>query len=152
MTIDIRGIAPLLEVFDMPAAIHFYRDMLGFELVATSGRGDNSGWAMLRLNGVEVMLNTAYDDGERPALPDPARVAAHRDTCLYFGLEDLDAAYRHLRAQGCDVREPKIAPYGMRQLYVRDPDGFGLCFQWPATQEMQEQWRKWYGPDPGARQ
>jgi len=20
----------------------------------------------------------------------------------------------------------------MKQLYVRDPDGYGLCFQWPA--------------------
>jgi glyoxylase I family protein len=31
------------------------------------------------------------------------------------------------------VNEPKVAPYGMKQLYVRDPDGYGLCFQWPAT-------------------
>ncbi|MGC9950812.1 MAG: VOC family protein [Bryobacteraceae bacterium] len=145
MAIDIRGIAPLLFVFDMPAAIHFYRDVLGFEVVSTSGGGDNCGWALLKLNGVEVMLNTEYDDGERPAVPDPARVTGHADTCLYFGLEDLDGAYQHLRAQGCDVNEPKVAYYGMRQLYVRDPDGFGLCFQWPASREMQEQWRKWYG-------
>jgi hypothetical protein len=24
----------------------------------------------------------------------------------------------------------RLRPYGMKQLYVRDPDGFGLCFQW----------------------
>jgi hypothetical protein len=57
----------------------------------------------------------------------------------------LDGAYQHLRAQGCDVKEPEVAYYGMRQLYVRDPDGFGLCFQWPATHETQDQWRKRYG-------
>ncbi len=91
------------------------------------------------------MLNTAYDEGERPVAPDPARVAVHGDTCLYFGVEDLEGAYNYLLAQGLDVKEPKVAYYGMKQLYVRDPDGFGLCFQWPATPEMSEQWRKRYG-------
>jgi hypothetical protein len=23
-----------------------------------------------------------------------------------------------------------VAPYGMKQMYLHDPDGFGLCFQW----------------------
>jgi glyoxylase I family protein len=68
-----------------------------------------------------------------PAAPDTARIAAHGDTTLYFGCPDVDAAYRHLRAQGVAVKEPKIAPYGMKQLYVRDPDGYLLCFQWPAA-------------------
>jgi hypothetical protein len=29
------------------------------------------------------------------------------------------------------VSEPAIAPYGMKQLYVKDPDGFTVGFQWP---------------------
>jgi hypothetical protein len=29
---------------------------------------------------------------------------------------------------------PKVAPYGMKQLYASDPDGFGVCFQWPVDQ------------------
>ena len=32
---------------------------------------------------------------------------------------------------GLNVNEPKVAPYGMRQLWFKDPDGYGLCFQWP---------------------
>lgn len=27
------GVAPLLQVYDMPTAVSFYRDLLGFELV-----------------------------------------------------------------------------------------------------------------------
>lgn len=38
-----------------------------------------------------------------------------------------------LRAHGVDVKPPTVAPYGMKQLYVRDPDGYTLCFQWRAT-------------------
>lgn len=31
MGVDVRGMAPLLEVFDMPTSVAFYRDLLGFE-------------------------------------------------------------------------------------------------------------------------
>jgi glyoxylase I family protein len=138
MPLDIRGMAPLLQVFDMPAAIRFYRDVLGFELINQSSPGDHFDWALLRFDGVELMLNTAYEEDQRPPVPDPARVVSHGDTCLYFGCEDVDGAYRHLRAHGLNVNQPKVAPYGMRQLYVSDPDGYGLCFQWPAAQQTHD--------------
>lgn len=134
MSIEVSGVCALLQVFDMPASVRFYRDVLGFEIVETSPReGDQFDWGLLRLNDAEVMLNTAYEQEYRPAQPDPSRVAAHRDTCLYFGCPDVDAAYRHLLAHGIAADEPKVAPYGMKQLYVRDPDGYELCFQWPAN-------------------
>jgi len=148
MPIDIRGLAPLLQVFDMPTAIHFYRDVLGFTIFGTSEPGDNCNWAGLRFKGVDLMLNTAYEAGERPAASDPARAAAHADTVLFFGCEDLDGAYQHLRAHGLNVKEPRVAPYGMKQLYVTDPDGYGICFQWPATQELYDQWVAAYGLEP----
>jgi glyoxylase I family protein len=150
MSVNIRGMAPLLQVFDMPTAIHFYRDVLGFKVNATSqpDRGDDVGWAGLSFKGTEIMLNTAYDEGERPPKPDAARVAAHGDTCLYFGCEELDEAYQHLIAHGVRARPAQVAPYGMRQLYTQDPDGYGVCFQWPASQEMHDRWVADYGIKP----
>ena len=72
MAIEIRGMAPLLQVFDMPTSIKFYREVLGFEVVTTSTpRGQHFDWALLRLNGVELMLNTAYEEDERPAVRSP---------------------------------------------------------------------------------
>jgi glyoxylase I family protein len=148
MPIDVRGLAPLLQVFDMPTAIHFYRDVLGFKVAGSSEPGDDCNWALLRLDGTELMLNTAYEADQRPSGPDAARMAAHSDTILFFGCEDLDAAYHHLRAHGLPVKEPKIAPYGMKQLYVTDPDGYGLAFQWPAAQKTYDQWVAAYGLEP----
>jgi len=142
---DIHGVAPLLQVFDMPVALHFYRDVLGFIVSASSEPGDNCNWCGLRLHSAEVMLNTAYEADRRPPGPDPARIASHGDTCLFFGCKDLDAAYQHLRAHGVDLNEPKAAPYGMRQLWFKDPDGYGLCFQWPANQKSKDEWDKAYG-------
>lgn len=114
----------------MPTSLAFYRDKLGFRVTGDSGRGDESGWVMLQLGDATIMLNTAYEDGERPEAPDPARIAAHHDTCIYFGCPDVDAAYAHLLAAGIDAQPPHTAPYGMKQLYVTDPDNYNLCFQW----------------------
>ena len=131
MAIEVRSMSPLLEVFDMPTSLAFYRDKLGFQVTGDSGKGDDSGWVMMELGDATIMLNTAYDDGERPDAEDPARVAAHGDTCIYFSCPDVDAAYEHLKANGLNVDPPSIAPYGMKQLYVLDPDGYNLCFQSP---------------------
>jgi len=135
MALNVRGLCPLLGVYDMPASVRFYRDTLGFEVVTASpnlGAEDKFHWCLLRLGDAELMLNTAYElDDERPVPPDAARVASHEDTCLYFGAPHVDAVYEELRAKGLQLKPPKAAPYGMKQLYLRDPDGFGLCFQWP---------------------
>jgi ankyrin repeat protein/uncharacterized glyoxalase superfamily protein PhnB len=134
---EVGGMAPLIQVYDMPEAIRFYCDGLGFELVQSSEEieapeGRYFHWAWLRLGGANLMLNTAYDAGERPPERDLSRESAHRDTELYFDCPDVDGAYADLRAKGLDVEEPKTAPYGMRQLRLRDPDGYVLCFQSPA--------------------
>jgi glyoxylase I family protein len=118
MALDLRGVTTLLQVYDMPTSVRFYRDVLGFEIVSHSPvlGEDRFHWCWLRLGGAEVMLNTAYEfDEERPVPPDPARVAAHGDTGLFIGCPDVDAA---------------VAPYGMKQMSLQDPDGYGLCFQW----------------------
>jgi glyoxylase I family protein len=136
MSIEIQGVCPLLQVFDMPNSIRFYRDLLGFQVITTSpllsDDQDDVNWAMLRKNGSPVMLNTAYEPESRPAVPEPGRFAGHGDTCLYLGCPDVDGAYAYLRSRGLEVPEPKIAPYGMKQLYITDPDQYSICFQWTA--------------------
>ena len=137
MSIDVRGVCPLLGVYDMPTSVRFYRDTLGFEVVTTSPAlgpdPDKFHWCLLRLGSAEIMLNDVYEfDDDRPVPPDPAQKAAHQHTVLYFGCPDVDRAYEELCAKGVAVGPPKTAPYGMKQLGLKDPDGFGLCFQWRA--------------------
>jgi uncharacterized glyoxalase superfamily protein PhnB len=121
---------PLLQVFDMQTSLNFYRDVLGFAIVEQT---DHDWWAMLRLGGATLMLNTAYEDDERPPSADPKRVRGHSDVSLYFEFHDLDALYTHLRDRGCDVRPPANTSYGLRQMSVTDPDGYALCFTAPLT-------------------
>ena len=135
MAIEVRGLAPLLQVYDMPTSVRFYRDVLGFEVALTDGKPESArDWCLLRLNDVEVMLNTAYEGPERPEKPDPSRMSAHGDTAIFFGCPDVDAAYAHLRARGLAVEEPWITHYGFRNLTLKDPDGYDLVFHWPVDQ------------------
>ncbi len=132
MSIDLRGMTPLIQVFDMATSLKFYCDVLGFDIVQTDSNtvAPNHNWVWLRWDNIDLMLNTAYEYDKRPQSPDPLRIASHGDTALFIGAPDVDAVFEHFRTEGVDVEKPKIAPYGMKQLYVRDPDGFGLCFQW----------------------
>lgn len=134
--IEVRGLAPLLQVYDMPTAVRFYRDQLGFEVVTTSpllGGADRFHWCLLRMGDAEIMLNTTYEfDNQRPTREEHTRNRGHRDTCLYLGCPDVDGAYEQLRSRGVQVQPPTVASYGMKQMYLNDPDGFGLCFQWKA--------------------
>jgi glyoxylase I family protein len=136
MALDIKGMTPLLQVFDMPTSLKFYCDVLGFEIFQTDSKSKapNHDWVWLRLNGADLMLNTAYEADNRPPVADAKRVAAHDDTALYFGAPDVDAVYAHLVAKGIAVNKPTVAWYGMKQLYLHDPNGFSLCFQWRADE------------------
>ena len=132
MVLRIGGFSPLLQVFDMPTSIAFYRDILGFEVVSDVPDGDQCDFAMLKLHESELMLNTAYEADDRPPARDATRINAHADTALFFDCADVDAACAYLRQRGIDVKDPVVRDYGMKQLYLNDPDGYEICLQHPA--------------------
>ena len=131
MTLKIQGMVPLIQVFDMPASLAFYRDKLGFEVIQTSGQGDRSGWVMLKLNDVMLMLNTQFEDEYRPADPDKVRMGYHDDTVFYFGCPDVNAAHNYFLSKAIAVEKPYVTDYGFNAIDITDPDGYHLCFQWP---------------------
>lgn len=118
----------------MPVSLHFYRDVLGFEIDSSTppmDGPDDVDWALLKYNSIELMLNTAYEKDNRPPVPDATRMAAHADTCIYFGCPDIDKMYEHLKSKGLNTSKPTITPYQFRRLELTDPDGYALCFHWP---------------------
>ena len=138
MHLGISGLCPLLQVFDMPASVTFYRDLLGFTMISSSppyGTQDGNPlfhWVLLRCGDAELMLNTAYDEGERPESPDRTRLLGHQDLGLFMSCPDVDEAFRRLTEKGVRCSPPHTATYGMRQTSCSDPDGFRITLQWPA--------------------
>lgn len=139
MNLKIEYLTPLLQVFNMPRSLAFYRDVLGFSVVRDSGNGDDSSWIWLEKDGNHLMLNDQYEPGNVPFECPPGRIRWHNDTCLYLGCEDVDNAYEYLCDRGLEIEPPTIAPYGMKQLYLTDPDGYNICFQWNV--EIADQYR-----------
>ena len=135
MTPKLEGFSPLLQVFDMPRSIAFYRDVLGFEVVDHSPERatDDFDWAMLSFDEITLMLNTTFESDQRPQALSAVHYDVHKDVSLYFGCRDLESAYAWLQKKGVPAEEPRAAPYGMSQLYLKDPDGYVICLQWPSS-------------------
>jgi glyoxylase I family protein len=136
VAIEVHDICALLSVYDMPEAVHFYNELLGFEVVSRSPTYETIDgvehfhWCMLRNGSSYLMLNTEYDTGERPA-ERPAFEEQRFGAWFFFGCEDLDEAKRQLETAGVKCDGPKLAGYGFLTLSFRDPDGHGITLQHP---------------------
>ena len=81
-------------------------------------------WCRLERGGSSVMLQAAdAEDG-------PAK-ARGRGVTLYFVCDDVDAFFEEVLSRGLNVDPPTVAYYGMRQLYVPEPNGYVVCFESP---------------------
>jgi predicted enzyme related to lactoylglutathione lyase len=106
-----------LEVLDLEASVHFYRDVLGIPLGEVA---DESGdpWTRGR------QFRAVWDDGRAVFSLFPARPGGEaRGVRVGFRVRDLDAMHARVAAAGGDVlHPPRRMPWGRLARY-RDPDG-----------------------------
>jgi lactoylglutathione lyase len=99
-------------VNDLERARRFCRDIL--ELSEESASAD---WAVFDLGGKRVVI-------EKVAADDPEHDLVGRLLAVSFAVDDIDAAYRNLRAKGVDFIEPREKQaWGGTLAFPRDPDG-----------------------------
>lgn len=136
MAIEVHDICALLFIYDMPEAVRFYSELLGFEVVSRSPTYETIDgvehfhWCMLRNGSSYLMLNAEYDTGERP-LERPSLEEQRFGVWFYLSCEDLDEAKRQLEAAGVKCDGPKLAGYGFMTMSFRDPDGHCITLQHP---------------------
>ena len=97
---------------DLPAAVAFYRDVLGLEFLFEAGT-----LAFLMCGDVRLML----------AVPENETVD-HESSTVYFRVPDIQAAYAELSERGVSfVDEPhliaKMPDHELWMVFFRDPDG-----------------------------
>ena len=61
MTLRIGGFATLIQAFDLPTSLTFYRDVMGFEVISDAPEDGRCEWVWLKSDDSELMLNTAYE-------------------------------------------------------------------------------------------
>ena len=123
-TTTIRELVTLLFVQDIEASIGFYRDHLGFEIVGTWEPDGKVAWCRLQRNNSAIMLQQAGDE-------DGPAEGRGRGICFFFVCDDVVAIYAELSERGVSLAPPEVAFYGMKQIFLKDPDGYELCFESP---------------------
>jgi uncharacterized glyoxalase superfamily protein PhnB len=123
-TAVVRELWPLLFVEDIDRSIAFYRDQLGFTLARQATDGDGRiFWCRVERGGCSVMLQQAEEAEDGPA------EGRGRGVIFYFICDDVDVMHAELARRGMRLDPPKVAYYGMKQLFVPEPDGYELCFE-----------------------
>ncbi len=121
--------ATYFPVADVAATGAHYRDVLGFECAYSAGEPPE--FAVYRRGGCAVMLRR---------IADPGLVCPNEEQGgtwdVFAWVDDVDALHAELVAAGAElVYGPIVQPYGMKELAVRDPNGYVLGFgqEWPTA-------------------
>jgi catechol 2,3-dioxygenase-like lactoylglutathione lyase family enzyme len=119
----VTGIAPFFLVADVTRAAEYYRDKLGFRIVGYFFE-EPPVFAMVGRDNQIIMLNLMT--GERGGSNRAYRAEA---LDAYLWTDDVAALYYEFRKKRADiVAPPQLRSYGMKELEVRDRDGYVICF------------------------
>ncbi|WP_309646066.1 VOC family protein [Phenylobacterium sp.] len=113
-TVSVRYI-----VADVDAAVAFYRDMLGFEVVMQAGPG----FAMLSRGPLRMLLNRPGAGGAGQSMPNGDAPAPGGWNRIQLEVRDLDAEVERLRAAGSRFRNEIVQGNGGKQILIEDPSG-----------------------------
>ena len=130
---EISGIAPFFIVRDVPTALAFYRDNLGFEIIFQGPSEDDiffgivsRGRAMIFLKaiGVEPVPNYTRDIKQGIARWD-----------AYVNVQDPDALEEEFQSRGVEffktIADSEGGDDGLRGFEIKDADGYLLFFGRP---------------------
>ena len=113
MTTPIENIGQIaIRARDLPAAVAFYRDVLGLDYLFEAET-----LAFFRCGDVRLMLAVPENDS-----------VDHESSTVYFRVADLQAAYEELSSRGATfVDEPHLIAvlpdHELWMVFFRDPDG-----------------------------
>src|SRR5262245_22541893 len=129
----VSGVSPFFIVANVPAALSFYRDKLGFEITYRGPSPDDEFFGIVRRGGATIMfkaLGEIVDGNEVHVDPVPnygRKPAFSWDA--YLEVHDPDALAAEFASRGVALSAPiRNRGDGLRGFEVKDPDGYGLFF------------------------
>jgi uncharacterized glyoxalase superfamily protein PhnB len=119
---------PIQIVDAIEPNLDFWENRLGYKRTAEVPPGGKQlDFVILERDGLEVMLQTHKSTEEDMASAGSAERYKTNQTVLYIEVDSLDEATRSLKGVPV-VMGPVERPYGMRELTVKDPSGYAVCF------------------------
>lgn len=129
----IASISPLFIVHDVPAALSFYREKLGFEITFRGPTPEDEFFGIVRRDGAMILFKAlgVISDGKEmivEPLPNYGREPAH-SWDAYVEVSDPDALAAEFASRGVRFSVPPgDTEDGLRGFEIRDVDGYGLFF------------------------
>ncbi len=126
MTTTLRKLTPNLMVEDVNKTVDFYKNMLGFDVLATVPETGQLNWAMLKQGDVEMQFQTRASLSEEiPAFKDRAIGGT---LTLYIDVEDVTALHNALKDKVAIVQAMHTTFYGTQEFAIEDCNSFVLSF------------------------
>ena len=108
-----NSLEPRIHVADFERSLAFYRDLLGFQVLALFPE-DAPGFALLARDGVGLQIGG----------PDARKEPGASSNCtLYFDVGDALAILEELKGRVTIESGPEVYVYHRREFAFRDPDG-----------------------------
>ena len=127
---DISGIAPLFIVRNVPAALSFYRDRLGFDIAFQGPSDDDVFFGIVRRGAAMIMLKDVGVDPVPNCTRDIGKGIARWDA--YLHVPDPDALAAEFSSRNVEFLRPlRDDDDGLRGFEVKDADGYVLFFGRP---------------------
>jgi uncharacterized glyoxalase superfamily protein PhnB len=127
------AISPFFIVADVPAALAFYRDKLGFDITFRGPSPEDEFFGIVRRGGAMIMFKALGEmvDGKEvlvDPMPNHGRQPAH-SWDAYVEVSDPDALAAEFASRGVQFVVPVAdTPDGLRGFEIKDLDGYGLFF------------------------
>jgi hypothetical protein len=126
----ISGIAPFFIVNDVPAALAFYRDRLGFDVTFQGPEPNDIFFGIVRRGSAMIMLKAVGVDPVPNYTRDVGQGLARWDA--YLDVPDPDALATEFLSRGVEFSQPlKDTEDGLRGFELKDADDYVLFFGRP---------------------
>jgi catechol 2,3-dioxygenase-like lactoylglutathione lyase family enzyme len=129
---EISGIAPFFIVRNVPAALAFYRDRLGFDITFQGPNPDDIFFGIVQRDAAMIMLKSIGVDPIPNCSRDTKQGIARWDA--YLHVPDPDALSAEFLSRNVEFSEPlKDTEDGLRGFELHDADGYVLFFGRPRS-------------------
>ncbi|HEV8429144.1 MAG TPA: VOC family protein [Pyrinomonadaceae bacterium] len=117
-------VTPMIHVPDVRATVDWYQS-IGFRAVNTYGNetADGLSFAIMAFGNGQVMFNQGGETSTK----------RRREVDLYAHTDDVDALYSELKDRVDVIEGPHNTFYGMREVIIRDLNGFWITFGQEST-------------------
>ena len=135
---EISGIAPFFIVKNVPAALSFYRDSLGFDITFQGPSEDDIFFGIVQRGAAMIILKDIGVDPIPNYTRDIKKGIARWDAYIYVPDPDALAAEFSSRNVGFfkTIRDSEDGDDGLRGFEVQDADGYVLFFGRPDKTEQ----------------